>query len=164
MADGLNGLGVAAQVELHVSGNVVERNGDEQVINVIAAEVSVAVGGNDFKNSIAQFQNRDIKCSPAQVIDGDRAFLFAVQAVSQRSGGRLVHQPQNFQPSDAASVFGRLALRVIEICRHGDDRLRDRLAKIALRIALELAQNGGGNFRRGEFAVPELDPQDFARS
>jgi hypothetical protein len=76
--------------------------------------------------------------------------FFLVQSIRQRGSGWFVDDAQYFQPSDLAGVFGGIALSVVEICRHGDDRLGHRLTQIGLRIfALILprimAEISGGN-------------------
>jgi len=54
---GLHGFGIPAEVELHVSGDVVEGDGDEQVGRCRAAEVRVAVGGDDLEDAVVQLEN-----------------------------------------------------------------------------------------------------------
>ena len=155
-------FGVAAEIETHVAANVVERDRDQQVVDVVAAEVGVAVGGDDFENSVVQLEDGNVEGAAAEVVDGDDAVLFLVEAVGERCGGGLVHQAQNFEAGDAACVFCRLALRVVEIRGNGDDRLRDRRSEKALRVALELAEDERGNLRRRKGLVSQLDAQNFA--
>ena len=123
----------------------------------------VAVGGDDFEDAVVQLEDRDVEGAAAEVVDGDDAVLLLVEAVGERRGGRLVDQAQDFEAGDAAGVFGGLALRVVEIGGDGDDRFRNRRAEITLGIALELAQDERGDFRRREGLVAQLDAQDFAR-
>ena len=85
-----------------------------------------------------------------------------VETIGQRGGGGLVDQAQHFEAGDASGVFRGLALRVVEVRGHGDDGFRDRRVEVALGIALELAQDEGGNLRRREDLSPELDAQHFA--
>ena len=96
---------------------------DQQVVDVVAAQVRVAVGGDHFEDSVLQLENRNVERAAAEVIHRDGAVLLPVQPIGQRSRRRLVHQPQNFQPRDPSRVLGRLPLRIVEIRRHGDHRL-----------------------------------------
>ena len=55
--------------------------------------MSVAVGGDDLENSVMQLENRNIKSSAAQVVDGDNAVLLFIEAIGERCRGRFIHQP-----------------------------------------------------------------------
>ena len=162
LADGLHGLRVATQVKIHVAADVVESNRDQKVVDVVAAEVRVAVGGDDFEDAVVQFQNRNVKGAAAEVVDGNSAVLLLVQTVRKRGRRRLVDQSQHFEAGNAACVFRRLPLRVVEVCRHGNDGFGDGRGEVALRVALELAKNERGNFGRSERLLAQLNPQDFA--
>jgi NAD-specific glutamate dehydrogenase len=61
----------------------------------------------------------------AAKVDDDNAQVLAepIEAVGKRGRGGLVDEPGRFEARDAASVLGRAALVVIEVGRHGDDRL-----------------------------------------
>jgi len=54
-----------------------------------------------------------------------------------------------------------LALRVIEVGRHGDNCLRDRRREEALSVSLELAQDVSRNLRWGEAKLAQLNAWDF---
>ena len=82
----------------------------------------------------------DVEGAAAQVVDGDGLILLLVQTIGQRRSGRLVDDAQDFQAGDAAGVLGGLALRVVEVGRHGDDGLGDGLAEVASASALILAR------------------------
>ena len=96
---------------------------DDALVEVVAAQVRVAVGRLHLEDALAQFQDRDVERAAAQVIDGDALVLLLVQPVGQRGGGRLVDDAQHLQAGDLARVLGRLALGVVEVRRDGDDRL-----------------------------------------
>jgi hypothetical protein len=49
------------------------------------------------------------------------------------------------RPGDLAGVLGRLALGVVEVGRHGDDRAVDLLAQVVLGGLLELLQDERGD-------------------
>src|SRR5438094_6433968 len=126
------------------------------VVPVIATKVRVAVRGFDFKDAIAYFEHGNVEGAPTEIVHGDFLVLLLVQSVSQGSGGRLVNDAQDFQTSDAAGVFGSLALRIVEVSWNRDDRLGDFFAETHFGIGLELGQNHRRNFRRTElfrFAV-----------
>ena len=119
-----------------------------RVVPIVAAEVRVAVGRLHFENAVADFQHGNVERAAAQVIDGDLLVLLLVEAVGERRRGRFVDDAQHFEAGDFARVLGRVALRVVEISRHGDDRLRDLFAELRFRVGLELRENHRGNFRR----------------
>ena len=162
LAQRLHRAGMCAQIDAMLGMDLVERNGQQQVVDVVAAQVRVAVGGLHFEDAVAQLEDGDIECPAAEVVDRDGAFLGAIETVSQRGRGGLVHQPQYFQPGHAARVLGGLALRIVEIRGHGDDRLRDRRAEEPLGVALELAKNVGGDLRRREAQFAELNARNLA--
>ncbi len=124
--------------------------------------MGVAVGGDHFEDAVVQAENGNVECSAAEIVNRDDSVLFFVETIRKRRGSRLVHQAENFEPGDAAGIFGGLALRVIEVCGNGNDRLGDRSAEEALGIALQLAQNVRRNLGRRETLVAQLDAQDFA--
>ena len=71
LANGLHGFAAAAHVQAQVAVNVVEGDGDEQVVDVVAAEVRVAVGGDDFEDAFVQFEDRDVEGAAAEVVNRD---------------------------------------------------------------------------------------------
>ena len=153
---------VLAQVESEIAANVVDCDGDQQIVDVVSAEVRVAVGGDYFENSVVQLENRNVERAAAQIVDCDDAVFLFVQAVGQRGSGRLVDQTQDIQAGDAAGVFRCLALRVVEVCGDGDDGLGYRRSEEALGIALQLAQDECRNFWRSVGSIANLDAENFA--
>ena len=162
LANRLHDLGVAADVDRQIALDVVQRDGDQQVVDVVATEVSVAVSGDHLEDALVQLENRDVESAAAQVVNRNRFGVLLVETVGQRCRRRFIHQAQDFEARDAAGVFGGLPLRIVEVRRDRDDSLGDRRREVALGIALQLAQDESRNFRRGEGLVAELDAQHFA--
>src|SRR5439155_18915351 len=108
------------------------------LVEVVAAEVGVAVGRLDFEDAFAELEDRDVERAAAQVVDGDLLVGLLVEAVGQRGGRGLVDDSLDVEAGDAPRVLGRLALNVVEVGRDGDDRFGDLLAKVGLGVGLEL--------------------------
>ena len=118
------------------------------MIEVIAAQVRVAARRLDLDHALAEFEDRDVERAAAQVKDENRMLAALVDAVRQRSRRRLVDDAQDVETCDLSRILRRLALAVVEVRRHRDDRLRHRLAEIGFRIRLELLQDHRRNLRR----------------
>ena len=52
---------------------------DDAVVEVVSAQVGIAVGRLDFKDAVRDLKNRNIKGAAAQVIDRDNAFVAFAQ-------------------------------------------------------------------------------------
>ena len=131
---------------------------DDAVVEIVAAEVRVAVGRLHFDDALAHFEHRDVEGAAAEVVDGDRFVLLLVEAVGQRRRGRLVDDAQDVEAGDLAGVLRRLPLRVVEVRRHGDDRVGDLLAEVVLGGLLQLLQDHRRDFRRRVLLAARLDP------
>ena len=145
---------VDAVLGLESLGHVV----DQHVVEVVASQVRVAVGGLHLEDTVAQLQNRNIERTAAQVVHGDlHVVLLLVQTVSQRGGRRLVDDTAHLEARDLARLLRGLALRIGEIGRNGDDGLRDLLAQIVLGRLLHLLQNDGRDLLRRIEASVDID-------
>ena len=100
---------------------------DDALVEVVAAEVRVAVGRLHLELAraldVVQLEHRDVVGAAAEVEDGDLLVLLLVEAVGERRRRRLVDDAQHVEAGDLAGVLRRLALRVVEVRGHGDDRL-----------------------------------------
>ena len=90
---------------------------DDALVEVVAAEVRVAVGRLDLDDAFADFEDRDVEGAAAEVVDGDRLVLLLVEPVGQRRRRRLVDDAHHFEAGDLPGVLGGLALRVVEVGR-----------------------------------------------
>ena len=128
--------------------DVAEKKVGNCLIEVIAAQMGVAVGGEHFEDAVLELEDGNVERAAAQVVNGDRALGFLLQPVRQRSGGWFIDDAQDFEPGDHAGVFGRLPLAVVEICGDGNDGLGDAFPEKGFRPELELFQDHGGDLRR----------------
>ena len=71
-------------------GNVFERDLQQEVVDVVAPEVRVAVGCEDFEDTVVELEDRDVEGSAAEVIDRDDAVLAFIESIGQRGGCGLV--------------------------------------------------------------------------
>ena len=121
---------------------------DDAVVEVVAAQAGIAVGGQHFKHAVADLQQAHVEGAAAQVVHQDLVGLFLVQTVGQGRGGGLVDDAQHFQTGDAAGVLGGLALAVGEVSGHGDDGLGHGFAQVAFGVRLQLLQDHGADLLR----------------
>src|SRR6516162_8601339 len=100
-----------ADVDAEIALDVVDGDGNEQIIDVVTAEVRVAIGCNNLENAFVQLENRYVEGSSAEIVNRNSAPLLLVETIGKRCRRRLVHQAQNIKPCDPACILGRLALR-----------------------------------------------------
>ena len=137
---------------------------NDALVKVFATQEGVAVGGQDFKLffaiDVGNFDDGHVKRTATQVIHCNLAIAFVcfVQAKSQGSSCGFVDDALDIQPSNAARVFGGLALCVIEISRHRDDGFCHFFAEIVFGRFLHLAQHFSADLRRCQFVAAHFHP------
>ena len=112
---------------------------EQAVVEIVAAEGRIAAGGQYFEHAFRELQDRDVEGAAAQVVHGVDAFGAVIEAVGDRGGGRLAQQAQHVQAGQLGRVLGGLALGVVEVGGHGDDRADQFVAE---RVFGALAQRG----------------------
>ena len=138
---------------------------DDALVEVLAAEECVAVGGQHFELLLAidigDLDDRHVEGAATQVIDGNLAVALFVLVEAEGECCRcwLIDDALDIQPGDAASVLRRLTLRVVEVCGHGDDGFGDRFAQIVLGGLLHLAQDFGADLLRSDLVAAHLNPR-----
>ena len=93
----------------------------DDLIKIISAQMGVTISGLDFKYSASQFQNRNIKCASAQIINRHCVGIFFVQTIGQSGSGWFINNPFYFQSRNFTSLFSGLALRIVKISRDRND-------------------------------------------
>jgi hypothetical protein len=114
------------------------------VVEVLAAQVRVAVRRDHLKDPVVDRQQRHVERTTAEVEHEDihlLLLLLVVQTVRDGRGRRLVDDAHHVQASDRSSVLRRLALSVVEVRRHSHHGVLHRLAEERLRDLLHLLQH-----------------------
>ena len=117
LVEPLQRLRVVAQVDAGVVFELVREVVDDPLVEVVAAEVTVAAGGADLDHAVADIEDRHVERAAAEVIDQNGLRALLVEPVGERRRRRLVDDPQHLEARDLAGVLGRLALRVVEVRR-----------------------------------------------
>ncbi len=130
---------------------------DQDMVEVVAAQMGVAVGRLNLEHTVAQFENRDIESTAAQVVNGHLHIrILLVQTISQSRGRRLVDDAAHLQARDLARLLGGLTLRIREIGGHGDNRLAHLLTQIILGSLLHLLEDDGRDLLRGILTAVDI--------
>ena len=154
LGDALHGRLVAPQVNPMLALEGVQQVRSHALVEVVAAQMVVARRGQHLNDVVADLDDRHVERAAAQVVHHHLLRRAVVQPVGQRGGRGLVDDAQHVETGDAPGVLRGLALRVVEVRGHRDDRLRHILAEERLRVAAQLAQYHGGQLlRRIGFAV-----------
>ena len=111
------------------------------------------------KTPSPELEDGNVEGTAAQVVYGDGLLLLLVLVEAEGEGGRsrLVDDALDLEAGDLARVLGGLALRVVEIGGHRDDRLADRLAEIVLGGLLHLLEDEGGDFLGAVALAGDID-------
>ena len=114
------------------------------MVEVVAAEVGVAVSGEHFKHTATKFEDRDIERTAAEVEHGNLHILVClVDTVGKGCCGGFVHDTLHVEAGNLTCFLRGLTLRVAEICRHGDDGFSHFLSEVVLGGLLHLLKNHG---------------------
>ena len=157
LVETLQGHLVFAQVDALALQELGHHPVDDGLVEVVAAEVRVAVGGTHLEDALPEVEDGDVEGAAAEVEHEDRLVVLLVEAVGERGGRGLVDDALDLEAGDLAGVLGGLALRVVEVRRDGDDRLVDLVAEILLGVALELLQDHRRDLRRRVRLAADLD-------
>ena len=157
LVEALQGHLVFAQVDAVALLELGHHPVDDGLVEVVAAEVRVAVGGLDLEDAVAEVEDGDVEGAAAEVEHEDGLVVLLVEPVGERGGRRLVDDALDLEAGDLAGVLGGLALRVVEVRRHGDDGLVDLLAQVVLGVALELLQDHRRDLRRRVRLAADVD-------
>ena len=162
--EALQGQSVVAQIDAGLLAELVRQIVHDALVEILAAEESVAVGRLDLEHAVTHLQNGNVERAAAEIVNRDLAASFLVQTVSQRSRRGLVDDAKHVEPGDAARVLGRLTLGVVEIGGNRDDRLLDLLSEISFRGLLHFCKDERADLARAVLLALHLDPSIAVRT
>ena len=136
----------------------------DQIVDVVAAEVGVAVGRHDLDHLLADLEHRDVEGAAAEVVHRDEMVIALVETVGERRRRRLVDDALDVEAGDAPRVLGRLALRVVEVRRHRDHGPTDLLPQVVLGRLLHLLQDVRRDLLRTVVLAADAYPHGVPRS
>ena len=113
---------------------------------VIATQGRVAPGGDHLEHTLSQPQHGNVKGTAAQVVHGIGAFAGVVQAIGNRCRRGFVDQAQQVQARKLGRILGGLALRIVEVRGHGDDRAVEVIVERVFRAVTQRGQDFGTDF------------------
>ncbi len=148
---------VVAEVDAVVVLELLDHPIDDPLVPVVAAELRVAVRRLDLEDALPDLEQRHVERATPEVEHEDRLVVLLVQPVRERGGRGLVDDPQHVEARDLAGLLRGLALRVVEVRGDGDHRLVDGVAQVGLGVALQLAEDLGGDLLRRPLLAVDLE-------
>ncbi|MNZ48913.1 NAD-specific glutamate dehydrogenase [compost metagenome] len=159
----LHGQRVTLEVHAAFFLEFVDEVVDQTNVKVFTAQERVTVGGQYFELVLAiDFSDLDhgnVESTAAQVVNDHGVIaLGLVHTVSQSSCGWFVDDTFYVQTGDAAGVFGRLTLAVVEVGRNGDHRFSHGLAEVVFGGLLHFLQDFSRDLWRRHFLAVHFNP------
>ena len=156
------GPGNLPQVEAVFLAKTVADEIEQELVEVVSAQLRVAVAGEHLHDALLDLDDRHIKRPAAQVVDQEPLVLVRLRLVDQRGSRRFVDDPQDVEAREFAGFAGRFALGFVEERRNGDHRLLDRLFQDPLGLILQAAQDHGRDLLGREGFGPERNAHVLA--
>ena len=122
----------------------------------------IAVGSLNFEDAVAQFEDRYVEGTAAEVEYENLAFAALIEAICQGSCSRFVDDTEHVEACNLAGVLRSLTLGVVEVSRNSDDRLGYFFAQIAFSISFQFLQYHSGNLLGRVFFAVDVDGVAFA--
>ena len=81
VADALESLLIARQINTAILFEFADDIVDQAMVKVVASQERVTIGGFDFKDAVANFEDTDVKGAASQIVHGNFPGFLFVQAV-----------------------------------------------------------------------------------
>jgi len=132
---------VAGKILLGLPGKLLLAVLKQVGIEVLTTKVGITSSSFNGEDTALDVEERNIESTTTKIIDENVALLVRLaRAKTVGNGGscRLVDDTEDIQASDGTSIFGSLALIVVEVGGDGDNGLLDLLAELGLSNLLHL--------------------------
>ena len=151
----LKGHFVTSQINALVLFKFISQVIDNSQIEILSAQMGVTIGGFDLEDPLADFQNRNVEGTAAQIKNRNLSITLFFHAKGQRSRSGLIDNPLNIQSRNPSSIFCGLSLAVIKIGRNGNNRVGHCFSQITFSGFFHLFKNNGGYFSRTVIFSPD---------
>ena len=152
----LQGHGVFSQVDPLLFLELIRDVIDERLIEIVAAEMGVAVGGDHPEHTVSHLQHRHIERAATEIKHHDLFLRLLVEAIGQRRGSRLIDDAHHFQARNLTGILRGLPLGIVEVGRNRDHSLVDLVTEVAFGCLFKSTEDLGGDLRRGAGLVARL--------
>ena len=143
----MQGHWIFAQVYIFLGLKLIRQPVHDAHVEVVTTQVHVTISRLHFKNAIAQFKNRNVERTTAQVVHRDfHVFVFLVEAISKCCSRGLVYDSLYVQAGNLPGFLGSLTFRIVKIRGNGDHGFRHGSAQVIFGRGLHLLQDHGRNF------------------
>ena len=130
---------------------------EQELIEVVAAELGIAVAGEDLHDALLDLCHGDIEGPASQVIDEKSFSVPRMRVVRQDGCRRFVDDANDVQPGKLTRLASGLALAVVEEGGHGDHGPGDRIPQRLFGSILERPQDDRRDFLGAVFLVAQRD-------
>ena len=152
-SESLKDEGIATDVHVIFAFELLCEVIDDGLVDIVAAQVCVAVCGENFDDALGDFEDGDVESAAAEVVDGDFFVFVFVDAIGEGSGRRFVDDASNFESGDFARDLCGSSLSIVEVCGYGDDGFIDGVSQILFGLCFEFRQNLRGDFARAVYSA-----------
>ncbi len=121
------------------------------------------MGRQHLEHAPGESQDGDVEGAATEVVYGVDAFRGVVEAIGDCGSRRLVQQAQHIETGHLRRILGGLALRVVEIRGHGDDRADEFATQRRLGALTQGPEDFGRNFDRAPHPRHRLQLQHARR-
>ena len=135
----------------------------QRPVVIVASERRIAARCDYFEHALGQAQDRHVEGAAAQVEYRVNPFASVVQSIRKCRRRGLVDQSQHVEARELGRVLGGLALRLVEVSRHGNHRAVQFIVESVFGALAQGGKNLGAQLDRRLLALHRLQPQHAGR-